>query len=110
MWNKVECALMDSQKLAGQLEACSDSKGIQSVLHGGLFNIIFGYVGFIFFLGPIDFSHGLCLNNFLQVWLIGNQIYQVPLLRNINQYDGVSHLVRGWKVLGGMKYLLRSVK
>ena len=34
MWNKVEYALKDSQKLAIQLEECSDSKGMQSVLNG----------------------------------------------------------------------------
>ena len=26
------------------------------------------------------FSRGFCLNNLLQVWLIGNQIYLVPRL------------------------------
>ena len=55
-------------------------------------------------------SHSLCLNNFLQVWLIGNQRDQVPLFIYINQADGVSHLVRLRKFLRGMKYLLRSVK
>ena len=34
MWNKVEYALKDSPKLAGQLEECSDSKGMQSALNG----------------------------------------------------------------------------
>ena len=33
------------------------------------------------------FSHGLCLNNFLQVWLIGNQLNQVNLFRYINWDD-----------------------
>ena len=56
------------------------------------------------------FSHGLCLDNFLQVLLIGNKIDQVPPFRYINQDDGVSHLVRVMKVLGYMKYLMRSVK
>ena len=56
------------------------------------------------------FSHGLCLNNFLQVLLICNQRYQVPPFRYINQYDKVSHLVIVMKVLGDMKYLMRSVK
>ena len=56
------------------------------------------------------FSHGLCLNNFFQVLLIGNQRYQVPLFRYINWSDEVYHLVRGRKVLGDMKYLMRSVK
>ena len=54
--------------------------------------------------------HSLCLNNFLQVWLIGNQRYKVPPFGYINQGDGVYHLVRGGKLLGGMKYLMRSVK
>ena len=45
------------------------------------------------------FSHGLCLYNFLQVWLIGNQRDQVPPLRYVNQDDGVSNLVIGCKVL-----------
>ena len=55
-------------------------------------------------------SYGFCLNNFLQVWLIGNQRDQVPLFRYINRYDEVSSFVRGRKVLGDMKYLMRSVK
>ena len=56
------------------------------------------------------FSHGFCLNNFLQVWFIGDQIYQVPPFRYINQTDEMYRLVRGRTVLGGMKYLIRSVK
>ena len=56
------------------------------------------------------FSHGLCLNNFLRVWLIGNQRYQISPFRYINWDDEVSRLVRGRKVLGNMKYLMRSVK
>ena len=56
------------------------------------------------------FSHGLCLNNFLQVLLICNQRDQVPLFRYINQADKVSHLVIVMKVLGDTKYLMRSVK
>ena len=55
-------------------------------------------------------SHGLCLNNFPQVFLIGNQMDQVIPFRYINWADGVSNLVRGRKVLGDMKYLMRSVK
>ena len=51
------------------------------------------------------FSYGICLNNFLQVWLIGNQRYRVPPFRYINRDDDVSPLVRGRKVLGDMKYL-----
>ena len=55
-------------------------------------------------------SHGLCLNHFLQVWLIGNQRYWVPPFMYINWADEVSRLVRGRKVLWDIKYLLRSVK
>ena len=56
------------------------------------------------------FSHSLCLNNSLQVWFIVNQRYQVPLFRYINQDDDASHSVRGSKLLGYIKYLMRSVK
>ena len=54
-----------------------------------------------------DFYHGLCLNNVLQVWLIGNQRYQVPPFRYINRDDEVSCLVRVMKVIGHMIYLMR---
>ena len=57
-----------------------------------------------------EFSHGLCLNILLQVLLISNQRDQVTLLRYINQDNEVSHLVRVRKVLGDMKYLMKSVK
>ena len=56
------------------------------------------------------FSHVLWLNNYLQVLLLGNQRDQVPPLRYINRYDELYCLVRGSKVLGDMKYLMRSVK
>ena len=56
------------------------------------------------------FSHGLCLNNLLQVWLIGNQRDETPPFRYINKADGMSYFVRGSKVLGDMEYLMRSVK
>ena len=56
------------------------------------------------------FSHGLCLNNLLKYLLIGNQRYQVPPFIYINRVDKVYHLGRGSKVLGDMKYLMRSVK
>ena len=59
---------------------------------------------------PYKFSHSLCLNNLLQVWLMGNQRYQVNLFRYSNCSDEVSHLVIERKVLGDMKYLMRSVK
>ena len=57
-----------------------------------------------------NFFLGLCLNNFLQVLLIVNKRYQVTPFRYINRDDGLSHLVTGGKVLGYMKYLMRSVK
>ena len=56
------------------------------------------------------FYNGLCLNIFLQVWLIRNKRDQVTPFRYINGDDEVSHLVRGSKVIGDMKYLMRSVK
>ena len=55
-------------------------------------------------------SHSLCLINFLQGWLIGDQKYQDPPFRYINQAYEVSHFFRGNKVLGDMKYLMISVK
>ena len=56
------------------------------------------------------FSHGLCLNNFLQVFSIGNQRDQVTPFIYINPVDEVSNLVRGRKVLGDTKYLMGTVK
>ena len=56
------------------------------------------------------FSHGLFLNNLFQVFLLGNQIDQVPPFRYTNWDDEVYHFVRWIKVLGDMKYLMRSVK
>ena len=57
-----------------------------------------------------NFSRNLFLNNFLQVLLIGNQRDRIPTFRYINQDDEVSHLVRVRKLLGSIKYLMRSVK
>ena len=54
--------------------------------------------------------HGLFLNNILQVWLIGNQRDRITLFRYINWSDDVYNLVRGRKVIGDMKYLMRPVK
>ena len=45
-------------------------------------------------LQSYEISHCHCLNIFLLILLIGNQRYQVPLFRYINQEDEVSHLVR----------------
>ena len=56
------------------------------------------------------FSHGLYLYNLFQVLLVGNQRDQVLPFRYINQDDEVSHFVRGSKVIGDMRYLMRSVK
>ena len=56
------------------------------------------------------FSHGIFLNNFFQVLLMGNQRDQVPPFICINQDDEASHLVIGRKVIGDMKHLTRSVK
>ena len=47
MWNKVEYALNDSRKAAGQLEEGSYSKGMQSVSNGINFKYHFGGVGFM---------------------------------------------------------------
>ena len=71
------------------------------ILGGGRFHML---------PGSYTFSHGLCLNNFFQFWFIGNQIYEAPLFRYINRSNGVSHFVRGRKLIGYIKYLMRSVK
>ena len=42
MWDKLEYALKDSKKSAGQLEECSDSKVMQSLFNGSNLNTIFG--------------------------------------------------------------------
>ena len=55
MWNKLEDALKDSRKMAGQLEEFSYSKGMQSVLNGMTFRYHFGEVGFICFLSNAHF-------------------------------------------------------
>ena len=57
-----------------------------------------------------EFSHGLCLNNFLQVLLVGNQRDQIPPFIYINQDYGVSCFFRRVKGLEYMIYLFRSVK
>ena len=54
------------------------------------------------------FSHSLCLNNLPRVWLIVKHRDQFPPFRYINRSDEESHLVRGSKLLGDMKYLMRS--
>ena len=52
----------------------------------------------------------LCLSNFLQVWFICNQIDQVPLFRYIIWSGEVYPLIRERKVIGDIKYLMKSVK
>ena len=110
MRNKVEYDLKYSQKSTGQLEECSDSKVMQSVMNGRTFK--YHFWGCIFHMLPqsYTFSQGIFLNNLFQVWLIVNQRYHVPLSRYINHSGGVSHFFRGIKVLGDMKCLSRSVK
>ena len=54
-------------------------------------------------------SHGICLNNFLRVWFIGNKRYQVQPFIYINWADEAYNLVRGRKLLGDMTYLMMSV-
>ena len=110
MCNKLEYTLKYSLQLAGQLEECSNSKLMKSVLNGRTFKYHFGGGRFHMLPQSYKFSHGLCLNNFLQVLFICNQRDQVPPFRYINQADKVSHLVIVMKVLGDMKYLMRSVK
>ena len=59
MWNKVEHDLKYSQKSAGQLEECSDSRGMQSVLNGRNFKYHFGEGRFHMIPQSCKFSHGL---------------------------------------------------
>ena len=65
MWNKVEHTLKDSQKPVGQLEECSDSKVMQSLLNVRTFQYHFGGGRFHMIPQFYTFSYGLCLNNFL---------------------------------------------
>ena len=67
---------------------------MQSVFDGSTFKYHFWVGRFHMIPQSYNASHGLCLNNFLQVLLIGNQIGHVPLFRYINQADEVYHLVR----------------
>ena len=110
MWNNVEYALNDSPKFTGQLDVCSKSKEMQSVLNGITFKYHFCGGRFHMLPQSYKYSLGICLNNFLQVLLIGNQIYQVNPFRYINRDDEVSRLMRGSKVIGDTNYLMSSVK
>ena len=80
------------------------------MLNGRNFQYRFGEGRFHMLPQSYKFSRGLCLNNFLQFWFIGNQRDQVPPFKYINWDDEVSHLVRERKVLWDMKYLMRLVK
>ena len=50
------------------------------------------------------------MNSVLKSWLIVNQIDQITPFIYIVKNGEVSHLFRGSKVIGDMKYLMRSVK
>ena len=93
MWDKVEYALRYSQKMTGQLEECPDSKVMQSVLNGRTSKNHFGLVRFHMLPRSHKFSHGLFLNNSLQVWLIGRKIDHVIRFRYIKHDGEVSRLV-----------------
>ena len=56
------------------------------------------------------FSRCPCLNNFLQVWFIVNQRDQVSTFRHIIWDDEIPRFIIRIKVLGDMKYLMRSFK
>ena len=102
MINMLEYTLKDLSKKAVQFEDCSNSKENQSILNERTFKYHFG-VGRLHILPrSYTFVHGFCLNILLQVWLIGNQRYQVSSYRYINQTDEVYRLVRGSKMLGDM--------
>ena len=107
MQNKVEYALNDSPKAAGKLEVCYNSQVMKSLFNLSTFKYNFGGGRFHMLPRSYKFSHGLFLNNFLQVLLIGNQRDQVTPIIYINFYDDVSPLDRGSIVLGDMKYLMR---
>ena len=54
--------------------------------------------------------HCLCFHHFLQFWLIVSQRDQVYPFRCINWDNEVYHFVRESKLIGKLKYLMRSVK
>ena len=92
--------------MTGQFEDCSDSKGVQKGLNGRALKYNFWGGRFHMFLQSYECSHGLCLDNFLQVLLIVNQIDWVPPFRYINRGGDVSHSVLGRKILWYMKCLI----
>ena len=73
---------------------------MQIILNERTFKYHYGVGRFHMIPQSYAFAHRFCLNNLLQVWFIGNQIYQVSPYRYINQTDEVYLLVRGSKVLG----------
>ena len=83
---------------------------MKSLLNGRTLKYKFRGVRFHMLHQSYEFSHGLCMNDLLQVWLIGNQRYLVPLFRYINRDNDLSCLVIERKVLGDMKYLMRLDK
>ena len=110
MWNKTEYDLKDSRKIAGQLEECSNSKLMKSVLNGRTFKYHLGGDRFNMISESYTFSHGICLNSFLQFLLIGIQKDQAHPFRYTNQEGEVYHLLRRMKLLESTKYLIRSLK
>ena len=87
------------EKLTGKLKDLSDSKGVQSGFNGRTFKYYYGGSRFHNIPQAYELSHGICLNNVVQVLLLGNQRDQVPPLRYIHRHDKVSRLVRGRKVI-----------
>ena len=83
---------------------------MKSGLNGRTFKYHFWEVRFHMINQYYKCSRGLFLNNSPQVFLIGNPSDQVPPFRYIYLEDYVSHLVRGGKVQGDIKYLMRSIK
>ena len=82
---------------------------MQSVLNRRIFKCHFGGGRFHMLPQSYDNVRGIYLNNVLQVWLIVNQRYQVPLFRCINWDDEVSHLVKERIVRGDMRDLIIPV-
>ena len=83
---------------------------MQIILNERTFKCHFGVGRFPMLPQFYKFAHVFRLNHFPHVWVIGNQRYQEPTIRYINQTDEVYSLVRGRKVLGDIKYLMKSVK
>ena len=84
-WNNIGYDLKYKRIAAGQLEECSDSKVMQSLLNVRTFQYHFGGGRFHMLPQSYKFSQGLFLDTFLQVLFIGNQRYQVTLFVYINR-------------------------